>query len=77
MARWQNGDVEDCKSSNAGSIPARASSEIFYILNLDRVTEIASDEARRLKTQHFRDDISVLMSDIWHGHITKTKFISF
>ena len=25
MARWQNGDVADCKSVNAGSIPARAS----------------------------------------------------
>lgn len=24
-ARWQNGDAEDCKSLNAGSIPARAS----------------------------------------------------
>lgn len=29
MARWQNGDVEDCKSSNAGSIPARASIYLF------------------------------------------------
>lgn len=24
-ARWQNGDAADCKSVNAGSIPARAS----------------------------------------------------
>ena len=23
--RWQSGDAEDCKSSNAGSIPARTS----------------------------------------------------
>lgn len=29
MARWQNGDAADCKSVNAGSIPARAST-LFY-----------------------------------------------
>ncbi len=28
-ARWQNGDVEDCKSFNAGSIPARASKNLM------------------------------------------------
>ncbi len=30
VARWQNGDVEDCKSSNAGSIPARASTSFQH-----------------------------------------------
>ena len=25
VVRWQSGDAEDCKSSNAGSIPARTS----------------------------------------------------
>jgi beta-galactosidase len=29
MARWRSGDVEDCKSSHAGSIPARASTSSF------------------------------------------------
>jgi hypothetical protein len=29
MARWQNGDAEDCKSLNAGSIPARASNRLY------------------------------------------------
>ena len=31
MARWRSGYVEDCKSSHAGSIPARASNLLFAL----------------------------------------------
>ncbi len=33
-ARWRSGDVEDCKSSHAGSIPARASN--FFAAKLQK-----------------------------------------
>ncbi len=32
MARWQNGYAADCKSVNAGSIPARASNHFLIVL---------------------------------------------
>ncbi len=40
MARWRSGYVEDCKSSHAGSIPARASNLLFALPALPPVSAI-------------------------------------
>jgi hypothetical protein len=43
-ARWRSGDAEDCKSSHAGSIPARASRHVLFKF---------ADRAVTLKTPDF------------------------
>ena len=43
--RWQSGDAEDCKSSNAGSIPARTSNRVNIIARIDAI--LAQRDAMR------------------------------
>ena len=46
MARWRSGDVADCKSVHAGSIPARASINFSFIINAITAPERVRGSAR-------------------------------